>query len=62
MTASSRSRVVLLRAAAGPDASPNAGPQPARIRRYRLARAHLQAQRTQQLAIATDAVKGRLHA
>ena len=62
MTAASRSRLVLLHAAAPPDASPNAGPQPAKIRRYRLARAHLQAQRTQQLAVATDAVRGRLHA
>ena len=60
MTASSRSRLVLLQAA--PTASPNAGPQPAKIRRYRLARAHLQAQRTQQLAVATEAVKRRTHA
>ena len=48
----SRSRLVLLQAAARPTASPDAGPQPAKIRRYRLARAHLQAQRTQQLAVA----------
>jgi hypothetical protein len=52
MTASSaRSRLVLLQAAARPAASSPAasspgGPQAAKIRRYRLARAHLQAQRT----------------
>jgi hypothetical protein len=62
MTASSRSRLVLLQAAAGPTASPDAGPQAAKIRRYRLARAHLQAQRTQQLAVATDVMQRRLHA
>jgi len=62
MTASSRSRLVLLQAAARPTSSPNAGPQPAKIRRYRLARAHLQAQRTQQLAVATEAMRQRLHA
>jgi hypothetical protein len=62
MTASSRSRLVLLQAAARPTASPNAGPHAAKIRRYRLARAHLQAQRTQQLAVATEAMRQRLHA
>ncbi len=55
----SRSRLVLLQPAARPTASANAGPHAAKIRRYRLARAHLQAQRTQSLAIATDAVQGR---
>jgi hypothetical protein len=60
MTASSaRSRLVLLQAAARPTASATAGPQAARIRRYRLARAHLQAQRTQQLAVATEVMRAR---
>jgi hypothetical protein len=62
MTASSRSHLVLLQAAAGPSASPNAGPQPARIRRYRLARAHLQAQRAQQPVVATEVMQRRVHA
>jgi hypothetical protein len=55
MTASSRSQLVLLQAAARPVVSPNAGPQPAKIRRYRLARAHLQPQRT-------EVMRQRLHA
>ena len=46
MTASSTpTRLVLLQAAARP-ATPTAGPHAAKIRRYRIARAHLQAQRT----------------
>jgi hypothetical protein len=61
MTASSaRSRLVLLQAAARPTAtSSTAGPHGAKIRRYRLARAHLQAQRTQSLAVATDVMAQR---
>jgi hypothetical protein len=62
MTASSaRSRLVLLQAAARPAASSSssAGPQAAKVRRYRLARAHLQAQRTQQLAVATEVMAQR---
>jgi hypothetical protein len=60
MTASSaRSRLVLLQTAARPTASTTAGPQAAKIRRYRLARAHLQAQRTQQLAVAADVMRSR---
>jgi len=60
MTApTARTDLVLLQAAARPGASPTAGPQPAKIRRYRLARAHLQAQRTQQLAVATETVRRR---
>jgi hypothetical protein len=46
MTSSSRSQLVLLQAAGRPTASSSGGPQAAKIRRYRLARAHLQAQRT----------------
>jgi hypothetical protein len=59
MTASSaRSRLVLLQAAARPTASSStAGPQAAKVRRYRLARAHLQAQRTQQHATATEVMR-----
>ena len=63
MTASSApSRLVLLQAAARPTASSSGGPQAAKIRRYRLARAHLQAQRTQSLAVATKAVQARTDA
>jgi hypothetical protein len=59
MTASSaRTRLVLLQAAARP-AAETAGPREAKIRRYRIARAHLQAQRTQSLAVATQALKNR---
>jgi hypothetical protein len=54
-----RTRLVLLQAAARPTASSSPGPQAAKIRRYRLARAHLQAQRTQALAVATDAMARR---
>jgi hypothetical protein len=50
---------VLLQAAARPTASSSAGPHAAKVRRYRLARAHLQAQRTQQLAVATQAIAER---
>jgi hypothetical protein len=60
MTASSAgSRLVLLQAAARPAASSSPGPHAAKVRRYRLARAHLQAQRTQQLAVATDVMARR---
>ena len=59
MTASSAgTRLVLLQAAARP-AAKTAGPREAKIRRYRIARAHLQAQRTQSLAVATQALKNR---
>jgi hypothetical protein len=59
MTASSaRTRLVLLQAAARPSAE-TAGPREAKIRRYRIARAHLQAQRNQSLAVATQALKNR---
>jgi hypothetical protein len=60
MTApTARTRLVLLQAAARPTGATTAGPHGAKIRRYRLARAHLQAQRTQAVAVATDVVKGR---
>jgi hypothetical protein len=63
MTASSdRSKLVLLQAAARPTAAPMAGPQAGKVRRYRLARAHLQSQRTQSLAVATEAIQRRTHA
>jgi hypothetical protein len=55
MTASSRSRLVLLQAAALPTASPNAGPQAAKIRATASRAPTCQAQRTQQLAVATEA-------
>jgi hypothetical protein len=59
MTASSaRSRLVLLQTAARP-AGATTGPHAAKIRRYRLARAHLQAQRTQSLAVATQVLQQR---
>jgi hypothetical protein len=59
MTASpARARLVLLQAAARPQTA-TADPHAAKIRRYRLARAHLQAQRTQSLAVATQALQGR---
>jgi hypothetical protein len=58
MTASSaRTRLVLLQAARPAADAP--GPHAAKIRRYRLARAHLQAQRTQSLAVATQALQQR---
>jgi hypothetical protein len=58
MTASpARTRLVLLQTAARPTAP--ADPHAAKIRRYRIARAHLQAQRTQSLAVATQALQGR---
>jgi hypothetical protein len=50
---------VLLQAAARPTASSSPGPHAAKVRRYRLARAHLQAQRTQQLAVATEVMAQR---
>jgi hypothetical protein len=60
MTASSAgSRLVLLQAAVRPTASSSPGPHAAKVRRYRLARAHLQAQRTQQLAVATEVMAQR---
>jgi hypothetical protein len=60
MTAThARGRLVLLQAAARPTSSSSPGPQAAKIRRYRLARAHLQVQRTQALAVATDAITRR---
>jgi hypothetical protein len=59
MTASSaRTNLVLLQAA-DRSAATSGGPHAAKIRRYRLARAHLQAQRTQSLAVATDVVHSR---
>jgi hypothetical protein len=59
MTASSaRTRLVLLQTAARPTAD-TTGPHAAKIRRYRLARAHLQAQRTQSLAVATQTLQQR---
>jgi len=46
MTASTpQTRYVLLRTAARPVASSSAGPQAAKVRRYRLARARLEASR-----------------
>ena len=58
MTASSaRTRLVLLQAAR--PAADSTGPHSAKIRRYRIARAHLQAQRTQNLAVAAQALRDR---
>ena len=60
MTASpARTRLVLLQAADRP-ATTTGRPHAAKIRRYRLARAHLQADRTQSLPVATDAARSRL--
>ena len=59
MTASSaRTRLVLLQAAPRPTAAAP-GPHAAKIRRYRIARAHLEAQRTQNLAVAGQGLRDR---
>jgi hypothetical protein len=59
MTASSaRTRLVLLQSAPRPAAAAP-GPHAARIRRYRIARAHLQAQRSENLAVVSQALRDR---
>ena len=60
MTASSAPTKLVLLQAADRSATTTGRPPGAKIRRYRLARAHMQAHRTHSLAVATDAVQSRL--